>query len=239
MICLPWPRALTDMGYERVKLVDIPGTFSMRGSLVDIFPIEGERPVRIEFFDDEIDTMRYFNPADQLSQEACPALAIIPAHELPLTEQAGQRALEALEAELAKTAATLRGAPKHNLLERYQPFVENLRQGQWDYGMEQLACLLYPEPYTLLDYIDGGTLILSEPEAVHFTVDELADSRRSRYSDMLEARAAFAQLLCEFLDVADFEAALAKRPLLCFSRLPLPEDSLLRQIPFYCRVLPP
>ncbi len=64
-------RRLTELGYERESMIDTPGTFACRGGIADIFPIGWERPVRLDFFDTEVETMRYFDPASQRSAESC------------------------------------------------------------------------------------------------------------------------------------------------------------------------
>jgi transcription-repair coupling factor (superfamily II helicase) len=71
----------TDMGYSYAPMVLSMGTYSRRGGVVDIFPVGADKPVRIEFFDDEIDTMRQFDPATQRSDMAIDALFIPPARE--------------------------------------------------------------------------------------------------------------------------------------------------------------
>ena len=57
----------SDIGYEAVSVVDAAGQFSRRGGIIDIFPIDSPFPVRVELFGDEIDTLRYFDPATQRS----------------------------------------------------------------------------------------------------------------------------------------------------------------------------
>ncbi|HRF96989.1 MAG TPA: hypothetical protein PLZ51_17395, partial [Aggregatilineales bacterium] len=69
----------TDMGYSYAPMVLSMGTYSRRGGVVDIFPVGADKPVRIEFFDDEIDTMRQFDPATQRSDMGIESLFIPPA----------------------------------------------------------------------------------------------------------------------------------------------------------------
>ncbi len=71
----------TDMGYSYAPMVLAMGTYSRRGGVVDIFPVGADNPVRIEFFDDEIDTMRPFDPATQRSEGQINAVFIPPARE--------------------------------------------------------------------------------------------------------------------------------------------------------------
>ena len=57
------------MGYTVEPTVEIPGTISRRGGIVDIFPVAMDRPVRIEFFDDEVESIRHFDPGTQRSKK--------------------------------------------------------------------------------------------------------------------------------------------------------------------------
>ena len=69
---------LVKLGYERTDQVEMAGDFSVRGGLVDVFPLNSSEPYRIEFFDDEIDTIRQFNLATQLSVNKVDAITIMP-----------------------------------------------------------------------------------------------------------------------------------------------------------------
>ncbi len=71
--------SLSDMGYERVEMTDVRGQFSVRGDVVDIFPPDSEYPYRIDFFDDEIDALKTFDPLTQRSVDTLDAARIIPA----------------------------------------------------------------------------------------------------------------------------------------------------------------
>lgn len=64
-------RRLVDLGYQRESMIDAPGAFACRGGIADIFPIGWSRPVRLDFFDREIETIRYFDSDTQRSAEAC------------------------------------------------------------------------------------------------------------------------------------------------------------------------
>jgi len=64
-------RRLVELGYQREAMIDAPGAFACRGGIADIFPIGWSRPVRLDFFDREIETIRYFDPDTQRSAENC------------------------------------------------------------------------------------------------------------------------------------------------------------------------
>lgn len=77
-------KCLGDLGYERSFSVESPGQFSIRGGIIDIFPLTAELPVRIELWDEEIDSMRSFDPGSQRSVENLEQIRIYPAREKEL-----------------------------------------------------------------------------------------------------------------------------------------------------------
>lgn len=73
---------LTQMGYERTGQVELPGQFAVRGGILDIYPLTEESPVRIELWDDEVDSIRSFDPESQRSMENLDHILLYPAAEL-------------------------------------------------------------------------------------------------------------------------------------------------------------
>ena len=82
-----WKERLTALGYERTAQVDGMGQFSIRGGIVDIFPLTEEVPVRIELWDAEVDSIRSFDPESQRSVEQLEKITIYPAAETFLTKK--------------------------------------------------------------------------------------------------------------------------------------------------------
>ncbi|NHB84341.1 hypothetical protein G7085_06250 [Tessaracoccus sp. HDW20] len=84
---------LTDAAYNRVDMVERRGEFAVRGGIVDVFPPTEEHPVRIDFFGDDIDEIRYFTVADQRSTgDTATSIICPPCRELLLTPQVRERA---------------------------------------------------------------------------------------------------------------------------------------------------
>jgi len=217
---------LADMGYERVTLTEIPGTFSRRGSLIDVFPLTAERPCRIEFFDDEIDVIRFFDPAEQLSAEESSLLDITPARELPVDDAARQRALDSLRAEMEQTRSGLHGAPKKELENTFRPLAEYLEQGIWDNAMEGLMGLFYPDSVSLLDYMPDALLLISEPENVQKMSQQLKEEREQRYFDLLEAGRLLPSFYYNFLDYEQLLKSFQQHPALLLCQLTLGSGGL-------------
>jgi transcription-repair coupling factor (superfamily II helicase) len=77
---------LASVGYTQVDLVEMPGQFTRRGGILDVYSPESDRPIRIEFFGDEIETIRKFDPETQRSQSGLDEAQLLPLTETPLTE---------------------------------------------------------------------------------------------------------------------------------------------------------
>ena len=89
------PLKLIELGYERVDMVSQRGEFAMRGGIVDIFPVTGDHPVRLEFFGDELEEIREFSVADQRSLPSkVNKFMLYPARELLITPEVASRARE-------------------------------------------------------------------------------------------------------------------------------------------------
>lgn len=88
---------LTSVGYEPVDVVEMPGQYSRRGGILDIYSPEADRPVRMEFFGDEVETLRKFDPETQRSQHPLEQARLLPLTETPVTE----RLLAAVHARLS------------------------------------------------------------------------------------------------------------------------------------------
>ncbi|MBX2881511.1 MAG: transcription-repair coupling factor [Granulosicoccus sp.] len=80
-------KRLVDAGYRLVSQVEVHGEFAVRGSILDLYPMSSNHPYRIEFFDDDIETIRSFDADTQLSLDKVDSIELLPAHEFPLNEQ--------------------------------------------------------------------------------------------------------------------------------------------------------
>jgi len=213
---------LVKLGYRREKLVDMPGTFSLRGHILDIFIPTQELPVRAEFFDTEIESLRAFDPANQLSQKKqLPSIIITPAGGLwPGDELAGEMAA-ALEKEIAETAGRLGRAAADRFLEKFAHLPEALR------NKEQLAqnagFLPYPyaKPAALTDYLGkNGLIVLDEPEKITKAAQEQESARQQNFLQLLDEGHILPSLGDKYFSTNDFYRMFAPRAVLGFSSLP-------------------
>ncbi|MDE3202544.1 MAG: transcription-repair coupling factor [Acidobacteriota bacterium] len=96
---------LASVGYTHMDMVEMPGQFTRRGGILDVYSPESDRPVRLEFFGDEIDTIRKFDPETQRSQAGLDEAQLLPLTETPVTE----RLLAAVNARLSRQRVETNG----------------------------------------------------------------------------------------------------------------------------------
>jgi transcription-repair coupling factor (superfamily II helicase) len=176
-------------GYTRRDRVDGPGQFSIRGEIVDIYAPDRKDPVRIEFWDDEIDTLHSFDLATQRRDEAVDKFYLSPAREVLFGSPADTA--QALRGALAKT----RGKKKTALEACMASDLELLEGGAMPEAMDKYLGIRYPQPATLLDYFNDPLLMIEEPASLR-EADRATAFRRSE-----ELKALFEDgVLCPGLD---------------------------------------
>ncbi|GGB71279.1 transcription-repair coupling factor [Fictibacillus barbaricus] len=154
---------LVAMGYERTSMVQTPGEFSVRGGIIDIYPLTEKNPVRIELFDTEVDSIRYFEAESQRSQDKVEEITIAPAEELILFDEHYDKAADRIEAKLAATLKNIKDdALKETLVENISYETGRLREHQQFQSMYKYASLFYDNPASLLNYISSDSLIIMD-----------------------------------------------------------------------------
>lgn len=154
---------LTSMGYERTDLVEGQGQFAVRGGIVDIFPITEENAIRIEFWDNEIDSIRILDSYSQRSIERTKDITIFPTKELVYDNRQVNLALKRIEEEynfvLNKLEKSNLNNEKENLKENIGEIIEALKTNTGFNGEERYIKYFYDDTVTLLDYMPDNTII--------------------------------------------------------------------------------
>jgi transcription-repair coupling factor (superfamily II helicase) len=143
-------RRLIDRGYYPVALVEEYGDLSRRGGVLDIYAPLYPWPLRLEFFGDELESIRLFHPVSQRSLGSLEDVVLLPASEIILDDQARARAQEAVYSDVRE--GILSPAAGNVWLERIQ-------EGYQNGGFESVFPVFYEETSTLLDYLDPGTML--------------------------------------------------------------------------------
>jgi transcription-repair coupling factor (superfamily II helicase) len=164
-------RRLEASGYRNVPQVAEPGDFAVRGALIDIFPMGSSEPYRIELFDDEVESIRSFDPETQRSQQQVEKIELLPAREFPLTDAAAKDF-------------------RNNLRERFPidvrrcPLYQDMKEGVTPGGIEYYLPLFFKQTATLFDYLaDDALFVLGEG------VGEAADQFWAQTGERYDQRA--------------------------------------------------
>jgi transcription-repair coupling factor (superfamily II helicase) len=204
---------LVSIGYYRTDLVEEVGDLSVRGDIIDLYTPLYPQPLRLEFFDEVLESIRFFSPASQRSSEHLDDVIIVPAHEVLLTTSRQKRAasslIEALEEE-----GGLRGD-----LELWQERVQGL--GHFP-GIEQLLPLYYDRLETLFDYLPLSTLVVqSNSGSIKKTVVELFE-QADRDRDLARQNSRWTLSPQTYLlNEAEIDTSIASYPQILQSSLPM------------------
>lgn len=159
---------LVEMGYESCGLVEKPGDYSIRGDIVDIFPLTEAAPIRIELWDTTVDSIRSFDVDSQRSIENLDQIEIYPASDMILTKSRIQDAVKRMQADYADREIYFKSIKKNKEKERLRKMViaatEELKSLGTALGNEALLSYFYEETESLLDYLPADSIIfLDEP----------------------------------------------------------------------------
>jgi len=151
---------LTASGYSRCGMVEGPGQFAVRGGIVDIFSPAADRPVRAEFFGDELDTMGYFDPDTQRRTENIEKLTVLPVGETqPRLHPEG---MEGLCNDLRHLIARQKRRKNLNeaLISTLEKDLEKYENGLQNPASDRYMALVYPEMATAIDYVPTDALVI-------------------------------------------------------------------------------
>lgn len=178
---------LVKMGYVRTEMVSTPGEFSVRGGIIDIYPLTEANPIRIELFDTEIESIRYFSLEDQRSKEKVSEMKIGPATEVLLEAEDYSRIIGKLEDSLAASLRKIKDEKaKLQLSQNISYELELLKNGQKPDQVFKYLSLAYESRNSLLDYLpSNGIVFIDEISRVQEMNDSLVKEEAEWYTSLL------------------------------------------------------
>lgn len=156
-------------GYRCVDTVYEHGEFAVRGALIDLFPMGSPLPYRIDLFDDEIETLRTFDPENQRSIDKVESIRLLPAREFPLKKE-------------AVTGFRARFRERFDVDFRRCPIYQDLSTGITPAGIEYYLPLFYEETATLFDYLPEDSQVFSLP-GIEQAAEQFWNDVRNRYEE--------------------------------------------------------
>jgi transcription-repair coupling factor (superfamily II helicase) len=159
--------SLSAAGYLRVPQVSEHGEFAVRGSLIDIFPMGSNRPVRIDFFDDDVESLRYFAPESQLSGDVVNSVDVLPAREIPLDA-------DSIKAFRERYRERFEGQPSRSRV--YRDISDGIAHG----GIEYYLPLFFDSTASLVDYLPTDCIVLA-PQGLESVLERSWAEIEERY----------------------------------------------------------
>lgn len=143
-----WRSRLEKSGYRYVSQVMEHGEFAVRGAIIDLYPMGSKLPFRIDLFDNEIDTLRTFDPDTQRSIETLDTIQMLPAREFPTTD-------DSIQLFRQQFRQYFEGDPQKSLIYR------NVSIGNMPSGIEYYLPLFFEQTSSLMDYLPSTTLLIN------------------------------------------------------------------------------
>jgi transcription-repair coupling factor (superfamily II helicase) len=208
---------LNALGFQRSDTVAEHGEYAVRGSLIDVFPPGEEQALRLDFFGDEIDSLRRFDPADQRSTEKAVAFTLMPASEALLDEDTIKRFRSRYRETFGATATG-------------DPLYQALSDGRRMAGMEHWLSLLEERLSTFFDYLGENDIVVRDgatDKAFEDRAEAVRDYHQNRVRAMEAQPGSYRPLepTALYLGKTEWQTLVADRPVHRTSGFPEPESA--------------
>lgn len=179
---------LVCLGYERVDIVEEKGQFAARGGIIDIFPVNEDSAVRVELFDDEIDSVRYMDVTTQRSVGRLDSARVIPAREVIYAAKDREKIVGDIQSELAVSVKRKQherqgGYDEHTVILRD---IERFKTEYYFPGIDKYIPYIIENPSTIADYAGAPLVILDEPARFRQRVENLQLEHFEMCKNLLE-----------------------------------------------------
>ncbi|MBT9155981.1 MAG: Transcription-repair-coupling factor [Firmicutes bacterium] len=213
--------SLVSSGYERVELVEAMGQFAVRGGIVDVFPLSGQEPMRLEFFGDSVDSIRVYDLTTQRSQSSKSSVTLPPAVEVFWPESQTKVGLEKIQTSLKATLARLDSERGRQLKRHIEYDYERLQSGVAFPGKPRYWPFFLHDAATLLDYLPLDTVVvLDEPTRLLEKAEGAAHDLKEQYAAMLMSGQILPAQHKAFLQDSELIHALERFPTVMLATLP-------------------
>lgn len=179
---------LIQSGYERVSIVEGKGEFSIRGGILDVYPPISPIPYRIEFFGDEIDSIRSFNTESQRSIEKFNEIEVFPAKELILSRENVDRGYKNIKEDLDKVLENLKN-DKEAKAKIESTTLANLELLKENWSFESIDSFLpyfYEKTSNFLEYMGDSIIVMNDVQRCIGKLDSIHFEFTQNYSDLLQ-----------------------------------------------------
>ncbi|MEL7646517.1 MAG: transcription-repair coupling factor [Sedimentibacter sp.] len=209
---------LVKLKYERVDAVEGIGQFSVRGGIIDVFSPSETSPFRIEFFDDEVDSIRLVDIKTQRSIRNLKSARIIPCSDLMFFKDEIKKAMAEIDQDFQNRLSKVHTLPNSKEIEKklkslYNSYQDKLMGGIGIENADLMVPFIREDFVCVLDYFDEDfVLIVDEPERIFEEVCVLNESFQLKFSELFEKGEIFAKQSNVYLSEKEIAAKISKRP---------------------------
>ena len=191
-------------GYSRTTLVEDPGEYAVRGGILDVFSPGQDRPVRMEFFGDLVESIRTFSPFSQRGIKELDETIIVPATEAVITEKSLPHVLARLRQAGSKAGLTA---------DQTRDYVTQVREFGRFPGIESMLSIVFEELDTLFDYLPRGTrFLMDNPESLDHRAGDFLHQATLNFDTVKEERRLCVDPDCLYLSWEDVTEKMADLP---------------------------
>ncbi len=216
---------LISMGYERVVSVEGMGQFTIRGGIIDIFPVNSENAIRVELFDDEIDSIRYFDILTQRSIDKVDSLRIIPAREVIYAQEQQQKIASLIRSELKEyikaSGSKLSQEQIDHLSSKINIDIDRLESDYYFPGIDRYIPSIIENPSNIIDFTGDSLIFVDEPQRVEGRIKNILEEHHEACKNLLQKGSILPETLNVFFDENDVENGFGKRMTAYMNTIPV------------------
>ena len=179
-------KVLVRSGYYKVNKIDQSLQFAVRGDILDIYSVNYDDPIRIEFFDDEIESIRFFDVATQVSKENIDKVEILPANDFLFSEKEAKEAGEKIYSQLKKDQEVISPSEFDNLRNITETDVMDILEYNYSPRLYRYYSLISDNTASIVDYCQNYVTVIVDEKSVEESFSLLDEEARSYLYELFE-----------------------------------------------------
>lgn len=204
---------LLESGYERSELVEAKGQFAYRGGIIDVFSPSYDNPIRLELFDDEIDSIRFFDVETQKSVNRLDEIELYPCKEVVITK-------EEFTLGIRNFKALIRKSNSKKINDKIKAIIEKLEESIYLEEFDKYHSLFYENRNTIIDYFNPGAIVMiHNPDRVSEKAASYIDDYQERFKTYLEREEAITNELDAICSYGEVLASIKKYQVVLITNL--------------------
>lgn len=180
------------LGYERVDIIEGKGQYSVRGGIIDFFPVDAYTPYRVELFDDEIDSIRTFDIKNQRSIENIKKVSVSFAHEILIEDESKEKMVSEVEGDIEKASKRMKTKNNDKALDRirekFNYYLDRMKNNLRIDNIEMFIPYVSHAQCSIIDYLSkDAVVIIDEATRINESLKGLQADFVNRFTDLFES----------------------------------------------------